>query len=146
MEDPGFIEKAARKFGSQAIVVAINSYSTPMGNFITNAYYTELCDLTPKAMCHEAQNLGAGEILLTDVQKDGTMKGYNCDLIFECSYDLSIPVIANGGCGEASHMAHALRSGASAVAAGSMFLYTEATPKRCAKYLHEEKFNVRLHG
>jgi len=87
---------------------------------------------------------GVGEILLTDTLSDGQMNGYNTSLIEDVCYMSNIPVIANGGCGEPKHMLQALEAGASAVAAGSMFLYTEHTPRSCAEQLTEWGCNVRL--
>jgi cyclase len=122
------IPKAAEKFGSQAIVAVLdNSVETAIG-----------CDA---AWCEDQ---GAGEILLTCRASDGTMDGYNLNLIEHAVMAVDIPVIANGGCGEPVHMLQALEAGASAVAAGSMFLYTEETPRTCAEKLTEWGCNVRL--
>lgn len=122
------IYQGSRKFGSQAIVAVLDdSIETVVG-----------CD------AQRCRDQGAGEILLTCYVSDGLMEGYNLNLIQEASDAVDIPVIANGGCGEPVHMLQALEAGASAVAAGSMFLYTEETPRSCAEKLTEWGCDVRL--
>ena len=125
----GLIPGAVKKFGAQAIVYVMDWHGED----------------DPIKWAQYAEHLGGGEILLNDVYKDGTMEGYNLELIKDVSRAVSIPVIALGGCGEPAHMAQALSAGASAVAAGSMFLYTDYTPKNCAEYLDKQGFPVRLH-
>jgi len=130
------IPKAVDKFGAQAIVGVIDYCNRPphpilpMQTIDETAIYLE--------------SLGVGEILLTDTQQDGMMEGYNLELIELVTSAVDIPVIANGGCGEPVHMLQALEAGASAVAAGSMFLYTEYTPRDCARDLIEWGQDVRL--
>ena len=87
---------------------------------------------------------GAGEILLTSVRRQGTRLGYDTELIREVSRAVRIPVVANGGCGEPQHMLEALHAGAHAVAAGTMFAFTEWTPRGCAEWLKERGIAVRL--
>ena len=87
---------------------------------------------------------GAGEILLQSVERDGTLEGYDLDLISEVSADVSIPVIASGGAGTYEHLLEGIRAGADAVAAGAMFAFTDATPKGAARYLKEHGVCVRL--
>ena len=125
------IGPAAEKFGSQAItaVITVNEY--------TNAV----------AQAKDYELLGAGEILLTDVYRDGTQNGYNYASIEDVSKSVKIPVIANGGCGNILHMYKAIEAGASAVASGSMFLFSEITPKNCADILHGQfHVPVRIHA
>lgn len=124
------LDRAAEKFGSQAIVAVMD----------VDSDWEEEVGLI--ACNYELK--GAGEILLTNTQLDGTMEGYDLKLIEFVSQALDIPVIANGGCGEPVHMLQALDAGADAVAAGSMFLYTEHTPRSCAEALTEWGCDVRL--
>lgn len=119
------IEEASRKFGSQAIVGVVDS---------PDDRFDYIMDISA-AMMYEEE--GAGEILLTGMQYDGKLEGYNQELIHVVTREVSIPVIALGGCGVASDMYMAISNGASAVAAGSMFLYTDITPKDCARMLDE---------
>lgn len=137
------VDNAARKFGSQAITAALDVYD----NHVTGVYEGQRKVLGQHFVWDIARALedeGAGEILLTTVYNESAMDGYDLRNIEKVASAVSIPVIANGGCGKPEHMAAALRAGADAVAAGTMFLYTGTTPKMCAEYLHAEGFNVRL--
>jgi cyclase len=96
------------------------------------------------AMARSCEAQGAGEILLTSVDRDGTMNGYDLDMIREVSAAVSIPVIACGGCGSYEHMQQALAAGAHAVAAGALFQFRECTPKGASRYLQEHGFQCRL--
>lgn len=125
---PDFVRDASEKFGAQAIVVSIDARSGD--------------DHAAQAALMES--LGAGEILLTSVERDGTMQGYDLDLIRSVSEAVSIPVIAAGGCGTYEHMKEAMQAGAHAVASGAMFQFREATPKGAARYLSEQGVATRL--
>mgnify|MGYP003394112288 FL=1 len=109
-----FIETAANKFGSQAIVAAIN-VNGDKGNFWTRDGYKYIGWINENPaplLSKELENAGAGEIFLTDVTKDGTLSGYNLDLISSVAHAVGIPVIANGGCGSPDDMVAAIRAGA----------------------------------
>jgi cyclase len=125
------VEKAAIKFGSQAIVSVIDIHP----GYVYIDYITHAKGL---------ERSGAGEILLTDMSKDGTMEGYNTDILYYLCDTLDIPVIVNGGCSGPEDMEKALKHGAHAVAAGSMFLYKDITPRACAKYLKSKGFDMRI--
>ena len=91
------------------------------------------------------EDSGAGEILLTSIDRDGTMEGYDLETIGAVCHAVSIPVIASGGAGTYEHMADALtEGGASAVAAASMFQFTQQTPMEAKVYLQQKGFPVRL--
>lgn len=126
------INKAARQFGSQAIVGVIDN---------VDSYYNYVVS-TDLALAYE--DMGAGEILLNDVTRDGTLDGYDCNLIYNVSRAVKIPVIAIGGCGDPADMEQALEAGASAVAAGSMFIYTDYTPINTARYLYNKGHPTRV--
>lgn len=88
---------------------------------------------------------GAGEILLTSVERDGTMQGYDIELIRRVTSCVSVPVIASGGAGNYEHMREAVMDGgASAVAAASIYHFTEQTPREAKEYLQEHGVAVRL--
>lgn len=138
---PRLIEEASRKFGAQAITVAIDvdqhgSVHVESGKYPTQQWSVEYA----KRM----ERLGAGEILLTSIPRDGTMEGYDLDLIQRVSHAVNIPVIAAGGCSGYRDMADAITAGAHAVAAGALFLFEDSTPQGAAKYLHQHGFNTRL--
>ena len=128
---PEFIEQAARKFGSQAIVFALDIQ--PL-----------MTDYTVKQLCADAELAGAGEIMLTSIYRNGTMEGYNLLFIELAVNTVNIPIIAHGGCGKPEHMLAAIKAGAHAVAASTMFLFTETTPRDCTKYLAEQGIKTRV--
>lgn len=139
LEYPLFIERAAKHFGSQAIAIALDTHTSRVvvecGHRATN--------LSIIAAAHQVEALGAGEILLTDIERDGTLSGYNLDLIAAVSSAVKIPVVAAGGAGSYQHMAEALKAGAHAVAAGAMFQFLDCTPKEASKFLFKCGFSVR---
>lgn len=91
-----------------------------------------------------AQEQGAGEILLTSVDREGTLQGYDLDLIKAVSEAVTIPVVAHGGCSGYEDMLNAIKAGAHAVAAGALFLFTEATPLEAARYLKKNGIEARV--
>jgi len=125
VENPRFIKDAAREFGSQSIVVSIDVKQYNNGNyqvFINGG--TRLTSLDPAHHAIQMQQVGAGEILLNSIDRDGMMGGYDIPLIKSVTSAVSIPVIALGGAGKTSDFTRALsEGGASAAAAGSMFVY-----------------------
>jgi imidazoleglycerol phosphate synthase cyclase subunit len=121
----------AKKLGAQSLVAAIDA------TCVTGARFWAV-------RAGDAVEAGAGEVLLTSTDKQGTLGGYDLDLIDAVSAAVSVPVIAHGGCGEPAHMLGALKAGAHAVAAGSMFAFTEYTPRECARYLREHGIKVRM--
>ena len=137
LKEPTFIRKAAEKFGSQAIVVAIDTDGILLyGRDMTY-------EQDPVEFAREMEKMGAGEILLTDVHRDGMMEGYNLELIESISNAVGIPVIASAGCGKYEDMFEAIKAGASAVAASALFAFTAATPKSAADYLRSHGVTVR---
>lgn len=141
------IEEAASRLGSQAITAAID-YRGGCAEFSgTMAYVrcgTEYIRQNAVSLAKHYENDGAGEILLTSIDRDGIMCGYDLPTIEMVTNAVSIPVIANGGCGTPEHMLEAITAGASAVAASSMFLFTDTTPKSAALYLSQHNIEVRL--
>lgn len=124
-ENPTLVDGGARRFGSQAIVVGIDVKRRWAGRFEVVVRGGRFgTGLDPVAYARRVEDEGAGEILLTAVDRDGTMSGYDLDLVERVSHAVSIPVIACGGAGSLSHLSEALASGASAVAAGSLFVFT----------------------
>lgn len=146
IETPELIRDAAQEFGSQCVVVSIDVRTAPDGKReVTTHCGKELAARDPVAWAKEVEALGAGEILLTSVDRDGTMTGYDVDLIRDVSAAVNVPVIASGGCGNYGHMADVLGSTrAAALAAASIFHFTEQTPLEAKRYLAERGFRVRL--
>ena len=103
-------------------------------------------EVRDQTVVEEAKQLEeiSGEILLQSVDRDGMMGGYDLELIHNVSCAINIPVIASCGCGTYQHMLEAIQAGASAVAAGAMFQFTDATPLGAAQYLHEHGIETRI--
>ncbi|MBM4293806.1 MAG: imidazole glycerol phosphate synthase subunit HisF [Deltaproteobacteria bacterium] len=146
VERPEFIREIAEKFGSQCVVVSIDSQRLAGGAYevFTHAG-TRATGLDPVALARKVAELGAGEILLTSIDRDGTMDGYDVELIRRVSEVMSIPVIASGGAGNYEHMAQALRDGkATDLAAASIFHFTQQTPLEAKTYLAAQGFHMRF--
>lgn len=143
---PELIRDGAREFGSQCIVISIDVRRGEDGKPETVTHCgRQLTGRDPVEWAKEVEHLGAGEILLTSVERDGTMQGYDIDLVRDVSAAVNVPVIASGGCGSYAHMAEVLtQSRASAVAAASIFHFTEQTPREAKKFLAANGFRVRL--
>jgi cyclase len=122
--DPSLVSRVADIFGSQAIVVSIDVKKDWLGRERAfTAGGTRNSGLDPVALAIDAETRGAGEILLGSIERDGTMQGYDTDMIARVAGRVTIPVVACGGAGTYAHLADAVRAGASAGAAGSMFVY-----------------------
>lgn len=128
--NPALISEIARRHGNQCVVASIDVRRTEAGRWHCFSHAgREATQREVLAWARELEDRGAGEILLTSIERDGTMTGYDLALIERVAQGVRIPVIASGGAGCYQHMVDAvLQSGASAVAAAAMFHYTEQTP------------------
>lgn len=146
VDDPGLIRDAADRFGSQCVVVSIDARRSSDGSVaVWTRSGTQGTTLDPVALAREVEGLGAGEILLTSIDRDGTMTGYDLDLVASVAAAVSIPVVASGGAGSYEDMVLALREArASAVAAAAMFHFTQQTPMEAKRYLGERGVPVRV--
>lgn len=144
--NPALISNAADKFGSQCVVVAIDAKRNPDGswNIFKNGGRIDMgIDAVEWAI--KAEKLGAGEILLTSMDCDGTKAGYDIELTKTVAENVSIPVIASGGAGTKEHFYDALIEGkAEAVLAASLFHYKELEIKDLKEYLRDKGVSVRL--
>jgi len=140
-EEAGLIKQAAERFGRQAITACIEA--TEDGG-TSKRSGTSRSIVPPSIAAIALDRSGAGEILLSSVHRDGTLQGYDLDLIREVSEAVSIPVIASGGCGSYDHMLAAFKAGADACAAGAMFAFTDATPRGAAQFLKRNNIEVRV--
>lgn len=149
INNPNLISEAADKFGSQCVVVAIDAKRRADGsgwNIYKNGGRVDVgIDAVEWAM--KADKLGAGEILLTSMDCDGTKDGYDIELTRIIAENVSIPVIASGGAGKLDHFREALVEGkADAALAASLFHYKELEINEVKKYLHESGVPVRYVG
>ena len=143
---PELISKVAAKFGKQAVVAGIDAKQVGKSKWCCYSHSGSVnTSVDPIHMARTLESLGAGEILLTSVNFDGMMCGYDLDLIEAVTSAVSIPVIASGGAGNYKHMVEAVKvGGASAVAASSMFIFTECTPHESKCYMRDHGIPVRL--
>jgi cyclase len=143
---PKLVEAVAIGFGSQCVVVSIDFKRATNGEYEVYTHSGKNpAGIDPLSFAKRAEEMGAGEILLTSIDRDGTMEGYDVECIRGISAAMSIPVIASGGAGNYQHMHEVLVDGkASAVAAASIFHFTEQTPLEAKKYLHARGIPVRL--
>jgi cyclase len=146
VENNELIKEVAKKFGSQCVVVSLDVKRHDNGKYEVFTHSgTYPTGIDPIMLAQKLADMGAGEVLLTSIERDGAMVGYDIELIRNVSKAISIPVIASGGAGEYEHMYQAITQGkASAVAAASIFHFTQKTPLEAKKYLSEHGIHVRL--
>jgi imidazoleglycerol phosphate synthase cyclase subunit len=119
--DPSLLTTLADRFGRQCVVIAVDAERRGPGWGVVVRSGTDRTDLDAVAWARQSAQLGAGEILLTSVDRDGTRAGYDLDLIRAVCGSVRVPVIASGGTSDAQHLIDAVRAGASAVLAASIF-------------------------
>ena len=147
LEEPSFIESAAKKFGSQCIVVSVDvKYDDISHQYeVYSEFGKKPTGHEPVSWCQEVEKLGAGEILLNSINRDGTGNGYDLPLIKKVAEKVSIPVIALGGVGTFAHLAEGLIKGkADAVAAANVFHFTEHSIINAKKYMKSAGIDVRI--
>lgn len=144
-ETPDLVDAAARRYGAQCVVASIDA-KRQEGAWRAYAHSgTKETDRDPVTFAKELADRGAGEILLTSIERDGSMEGYDLELITAVTEAVDIPVIASGGAGGYEHMRQAVQdAGAAAAAAASIFHFTEATPAEAKVYLAEAGAPVRV--
>lgn len=145
VRNPDLITQAAKKFGSQAVVAAIDSKKVDNVNKVfINAGKIET-DLITEEWCKRVYNLGAGEILLTSMDHDGTKNGYPVELLSIISKDVPLPLIASGGAGKKEHFLEAFAdANVDACLAASLFHYNEINIKELKQYLFSNNIMVRV--
>ena len=145
---PALITQCAERFGRQAIVVAIDAKRT--SNLATARWEVfSHGGRTPEgldvlAWCRQVAELGAGEILLTSMDRDGTGTGYDTELLSAVAESVSIPLIASGGVGTLAHLADGLQAGADAVLAASIFHFGQHTIGEAKAFLSARGLAIRL--
>ena len=146
VKNPDFVKESARSFGSSTIVVAMDVKKITPGKwhvFINGGRIDTGLDAIEWSK--KVQDMGAGEILLTSMDKDGTKDGYDNEITSIISESLSIPIIASGGAGKLSHFSDAFKIGkASAALAASLFHFRELSIRQVKEYLDKDNIPVRL--
>jgi cyclase len=145
LANPALVDQAASRFGSQCVVTSIDARRHDNGEYSVFSHSgTRDTRRSPSEWAREMADRGAGEILLTSIDRDGTMQGYDLDLVQQIASCVDIPVIASGGAGNYQHMVDVIQqAGASAVAAASMFHFTEQTPAGAKAALQMASIPVR---
>ena len=145
---PALVTQCAERFGRQAIVVAIDAKRTtnvPGARWEVFSHGGRTPEgLDALAWCRRVDELGAGEILLTSMDRDGTGAGYDTELLSAVAESVSIPLIASGGVGVLDHLAHGLEAGAEAVLAASIFHFGQHTIGEAKAFLARRGLAIRL--
>jgi imidazole glycerol-phosphate synthase subunit HisF len=141
---PELIEELAKTFGSQCVVVAIDTKCVEGKNLVHTHGGKLATEWDTIAWARQCQELGAGEILLTSMDHDGTKAGFAINLLFRLSEDLSIPIIASGGAGKLEHFSDVFINGrADAALAASLFHYQELSIPDLKSYLKQQSIPIR---
>jgi len=149
IKDPTLISRAAEKFGSQCVVVAIDAKRAGKGPDGKNRFHVFVhggridTGIDAVSWAKEAQDRGAGEILLTSMDADGTKAGFDLELLREVTSLVSIPVIASGGAGTMQHFLEAFECGADAALAATLFHYRQMQISDLKAFLKERGVAVR---
>ena len=145
VSDPTLISRAAERFGSQCVVLAIDARSRGDGTWeVVVAGGRKATGLDAVEWAKRGQELGAGEILLTSMDADGTKAGFDIDLTRAVTQAVTIPVIASGGCGSLEHFADVFeQTGCDAALAASLFHFGELTVPQVKEYLKQQNIPVR---
>ncbi|MFZ9469639.1 MAG: imidazole glycerol phosphate synthase subunit HisF [Rickettsiales bacterium] len=145
IKNPKLISEASNKFGSQAVVVAIDAKKNSSGLYeIFTHGGSKSTGINALQWAIQAEKLGAGEILLTSMDKDGTKSGYDLELIKLITSQVKIPLIASGGVGSLEHLAQGLQAGASAVLAASIFHFKQHSIRDAKEFLQKQNLAVRV--
>ncbi|HZH02821.1 MAG TPA: imidazole glycerol phosphate synthase subunit HisF [Myxococcaceae bacterium] len=143
VKDPALISRAAARFGSQCVVAAVDARRDGDTWRVYTHGGTKPTGLDAVAWCVELVRLGAGELLLTSMDRDGTQQGFDGELLAAVSSRVPVPVIASGGAGTLGHFVDAVRAGASAVLAASLFHFKTLTIAQVKGALAEAGIPVR---
>lgn len=145
IKNPQLIADASNKFGSQAVVVAIDCKKNSSETYeIFTHGGSKSTGINALEWAIQAEKLGAGEILLTSMDKDGTKSGYDLELIKLITSHIKIPLIASGGVGSLEHLAQGLQAGASAVLAASIFHFKQHSISEAKEFLQKQNLAVRV--
>ena len=145
VKDPGLISRAAERFGSQCVVLAFDARRRPEGSYeVVVAGGRTPTGLDAVEWARRGEALGAGEILLTSMDADGTKAGFDLEMTRAVTQAVSIPVIASGGCGSLEHFAQVFaETDCDAALAASLFHFGELTVPQVKEYLRKRKIPVR---
>jgi len=141
--DPGFIQSASRTFGNQCITVSLDYKKVGKDSRVVTRGGREVTDQGPVMFAGHMQDMGCGEILLTSIDGDGTLAGYDLDMVRRLNEVLDVPLVVSGGCGGLSDCVGAFDAGASGVGISSLFLFTDHSPIKLRSHLASVGVDVR---
>ena len=146
VENPSLITLASKVYGAQCVVVSIDYKKDEGGrNFVWIRGGTQKTDIDPVEWAIECERLGAGEILVTSIDRDGSRKGLDIEITKKIADSISIPVITSGGCGLASHFIEGFRDGnADAVSAGTFFCFQDQNPMQTRAHIKNAGIPIRI--
>ena len=144
VQNPAVIIESSKKFGSQCIVVAIDAKKNEGSWEIFTHGGRTSTGIDAIEFALKMETCGAGELLVTSMDRDGTQVGYDIDLMSKISAKVNIPVIASGGVGNLDHLVDGIKSGASAVLAASIFHYGTYSVNEAKQYLASKDIPVRI--
>ena len=144
VKNPQLIRNCAERFGKQAVVLAVDARKQPDGSY--HVYVKggrEDTGMDALEWIKSGVELGAGEILLTSMDRDGTGEGLDLELTAKAAALVAVPVIASGGVGRLEHLAEGLKAGAAAVLAAGIFHFGQHTVREAKEFLRSQSFNIR---
>ena len=145
INEPDIVKKSSEYFGNQCIVIAVDAKKINNDWYVFSHGGTKKTDLLALNWIEHVQNLGAGEILLTSMDKDGTKSGFDIELLKKVSEFLEIPLIASGGVGNLNHFYEGVAKGnANALLAASVFHFNEISIKEVKEYLLKKNIEIRI--
>ena len=145
INNPNIIKQSSEYFGNQCIVVAVDAKRIDNDWYVFSHGGTKNTGMLALEWINRVQELGAGEILLTSMDKDGTKSGFDINLLSEVSKFVTVPVIASGGVGKLEHFYEGVNKGkANALLAASVFHFNEISIKEVKEYLINKKIEIRL--
>lgn len=144
LQRPELIREIAEAYGSQCVVVSIDARKTDDGYEVFSGFAGTPTGMSPVEWAQQAEELGAGEILITSVERDGYLQGYDLELSRSVADAVGVPVLILGGAGNWKHFAEGLEKGhASAVCTQNIYHFTEASIRSAKQYLDKAGFDVR---
>jgi len=144
IKNPQLISDSANKYGRQCVVVAIDVKKNNQGQYQVFSHGGKIAtNLEAISWAKQVEELGAGEILLTSMDQDGTKRGYDLEILSAIAKQTSIPVIASGGVGNLQHLADGLKAGACAVLAASIFHFQKFSIAQAKQFLKEQNLAIR---
>jgi imidazole glycerol-phosphate synthase subunit HisF len=143
-ESPGFLTELAERFGSQCVVASIDVKETADGGYeVVTDRGRKATGIDAVAAVKRAVAAGAGEVLVTSIDRDGSLQGYDARLLKLVRDESEVPVIAFGGVGKWEHLAQGLDAGMDAVAAGNIFHYSDQSTRQAKRFLRSKNYPVR---